>query len=383
MKNTKNCNIPVYLNNAATSFPKSPGIGEEVAAFFKKIPKHPGRAGTTSEDTLSLCRKELAHLLKTEDPSRLVLCKNATEALNIAVLGIGLKGEVVITTAMEHNSVLRPLYLLEKKGVIRLEIVPCDAEGRVIKEQWEKRIDEFSPKLVVLNQASNVTGAVNNIEELLKYAKEKESITLLDASQSIGLFDMDVSRIAADMIAFTGHKYLLGPSGTGGLYIKEGIEVEPVFVGGTGIRSDLKEMPPEMPLRLEPGTPPVPAFAGLLHSLKWQKENPVSLEKMANLTRDLEQGLIKKGTEVIEVAGERTFIVSCRLPGWDLKEVGYVLERSFGIICRTGLHCAPLIHEYIGTAPAGSIRFSISRFTTREEIDYTLDVIGELVNADH
>lgn len=381
MKNRKNCNLPVYLNNAATSFPKAPGLGEEVAAFFKKIPKHPGRSVTTSEDSLSLCRKELAHLLKIENPARIVLGKNATEALNIAVLGTGLKKGVVITTAMEHNSVLRPLYRLEKKGIIRLEILPCDAEGRVIREEWEKRIAGLSPRLVVLNHASNVTGAVNDIEPLLKYAQERGSITLLDASQSIGLLDMDVSRIAADMIAFTGHKYLLGPSGTGGLYIREEFEIEPVFSGGTGIRSDLQEMPPEMPLKLEPGTPPVPVFAGLLHSLKWQKENPVPIEKMAELTRDLEQGLIEKGAEVIKVTGDRTFIVSFRLPGMDLKEAGYILERSFGIICRTGLHCAPLIHQYIGTAPAGTIRFGLSRFTTREEIDYTLNVVGELVDA--
>jgi selenocysteine lyase/cysteine desulfurase len=355
-------------------------MGEEVAACMEKIPRHPGRSGAALEDILFVCRKELAELIRAEDPLQIVLCKNSTEALNIAIHGIGLKNDVVITSAMEHNSVLRPLYLLEKKGMIKLEIIPCDAEGRVIKQQWEEKIDQLSPGLVVLNHASNVTGAVNNAGRLLNDAKEKGCLTILDASQSMGLLEIDVSTIGADMIAFTGHKYLLGPSGTGGLYIKKGVEIEPFFVGGTGIRSDLREMPPEMPGRLEPGTPSIPLFAGLLYSLKWQKENPVPLKKMEVLTQRLEQGLIERGAEVIRVGEERTYIVSFCLPGWDLKEIGYILDRSFGIVCRTGLHCAPLIHHYIGTAPDGSIRFSISRFTSEEDIDYTLDVIEGLMN---
>ena len=382
MKNRRESDSPIYLNNAATSFPKAPGMGKEVAAYVDKIPVHPGRSGAVAEDILFLCRQELAGLIKAKDPLQIVLCKNSTEALNIAVQGIGLKNDVVVTTAAEHNSVLRPLYFLEKKGVIKkLEIVPCDAEGRVIKKQWVDKIDTLSPALAVLNHASNVTGAVNDAAELLNYAKRKGCLTLLDASQSLGLLEIDVSHIGADMTAFTGHKYLLGPPGTGGLYVKKGIEIAPVFVGGTGIRSDLKEMPPAMPGRLEPGTPASPLFAGLMYSLKWQKENPHPLENMEKLMQILEQGLRQRGAEVINVGGERTYIVSFRLPGWDIKEAGYILEKSFGILCRTGLHCAPLIHRYIGTAPGGTIRFAISRFTTEEEIDYTLDVIGELVNV--
>lgn len=348
-----------------------------------KIPGHPGRAGAAEEDTLTLCRKELADLIKINDPTRIVLCKNSTEALNIAIRGIGLKDDVVVTSAMEHNSVLRPLYLLEKKGKIRLEIVPCDTGGRVDEKQWIEKIELCLPRLAVLNHASNVTGAVNDVEKLMGCAKAKGCLTLLDASQSMGLLDMDVPGLGVDMAAFTGHKYLLGPPGTGGLYVREGVELEPVFTGGTGIRSDLKEMPPEMPMRLEPGTPAVPLFAGLRYSLRWQREHPVPLEKMEILTRRLEQGLIERGADVINVSGNRTYIVSFRLPRWDLNETGYVLHKSFGIICRTGLHCAPLIHRYIGTGPEGSVRFSISRFTTEEEIDYTLDAVGELTHAAH
>ncbi len=373
---------PIYLNNAATSFPKPPGMGNEVASFFEKIPRHPGRSGAEADDILFLCRKELARLIKAKDPVQIVLCKNGTEALNIAIHGIGLKnGDIVVTSAVEHNSVLRPLYLLERKGKIKIYIIPCDAQGRVIEENWTKMIDKLSPRLAVLNHASNVTGAVNNPGKLLNYAKKKGCFTLLDASQTIGLLEIDVSKTGADMVAFTGHKYLLGPPGTGGLYVKKGIEIEPMFVGGTGIRSDLKEMPPEMPGRLEPGTPGIPLFSGLLYSLKWQIEHPVLLKEIEALTKTLEQELGEKGAQVIKVENRRTPIVSFCLPGCDIKETGYILDKSFNILCRTGLHCAPLIHPYIGTAPEGSIRFSLSRFTCKEEVDYTLEIIDKLMKA--
>jgi len=322
----------------------------------------------------------LGMLLGVNDPARIILCKNSTEALNIAIQGIGLNKDVVVTTAMEHNSVLRPLYRLENKGIIKLIIIPCDSEGRVVEKEWFDIISKFKPKLVILNHASNVTGAVNPAEKLLRFARENRSITMLDASQSLGLLNIDVYELGADLIAFTGHKYLLGPSGTGGLYIGEGIDLEPVFVGGTGIRSDLKVMPAELPLRLEPGTPSIPLFAGLDFSLRWLRKNPVNLQNMLALTNKLEQGLIEKNVEVVRVNGFKTFMVSFFVSKMDLHEMGYILERSFGIICRTGLHCAPLIHNYIGTDPRGSIRLSISRFTTEKEIEYVLDSIGELIN---
>jgi cysteine desulfurase / selenocysteine lyase len=384
VKNTKTNNSPVYLNNAATSFPKPPGMSREVAACLEQMPRHPGRSGATAEDILFLCRQELARLLKTGDPGQIVLCKHATEALNLAILGLGLENhDMVITSAGEHNSVLRPLYRLEKKGQIKIKILPCDAQGRVNEGEWREAINRYSPRLAVLNHASNVTGAVNSPGILLKEAKERGCLTLLDASQTLGLLDMDAEKMGADLVAFTGHKYLLGPPGTGGLYVKQGIELEPVLTGGTGIRSDLKEMPPEMPGRLEPGTPCIPQFAGLLYSLNWQKKHPPPSKKMESLTKILEQGLMNLGAKVIEVNSERTPIVSFTLPGWDLKETGYILDKSFNILCRTGLHCAPLIHRWLGTAPQGSVRFSLSRFTSPEEVEYTLKVISQLIEVNH
>jgi len=357
-------------------------MGKEVASNLEQIPRHPGRSGVDKDDILFLCRKELARLLNTEDPRQVILCKNATEALNIAILGIGLKkDDIVVTTASEHNSVLRPLHYLKKKEKIKIKIIPCDNQGRVIEKKWLETITRYSPRLVILNHASNVTGVINPPERLLNFAKKNGCLTLLDASQTLGLLEINSPKIGADMVAFTGHKYLLGPPGTGGLYVKKNIILNPIFSGGTGVRSDLKEMPPEMPTKLEPGTPSFPAFAGLLYSINWQKQNPFPRNKTLALTKRLEKALIKQGAQVIRVENDRTPIVSFRLPGWDINEIGYILDKSFNIICRTGLHCAPLIHRWLGTTPQGTVRFSLSRFTTEKEIDYAIQTIEQLMEV--
>lgn len=382
---TNKISLPVYLNNAATSFPKAPGIEKEVAASFFKIPRHPGRSAfDESNDSLKLCRKAIADLIHTQDINQIVLSKNATEALNIVINGIKIKNNTtVLTTAMEHNSVLRPLYYLQKRKNIRLIIIPCNSEGRVVKNRWIDAINNNNPDIVILNHASNVTGAVNDVNFLFNYAKKNECLTILDSSQTIGLINVNISDIMADIIVFTGHKYLLGPTGTGGVYISKDVLVEPFFVGGTGIRSDLKEMPPEMPGKLEPGTPCSPLFAGLLKSIEWQKENPINFNKMNIQLERLIEGLTEIGVDVINVSGKKTGIVSFNLKNWSLEETGFILDRSFSIICRTGLHCAPLIHQYIGTYPKGSVRLSLSRFTTEEEIDYTISSIRKFINENN
>jgi selenocysteine lyase/cysteine desulfurase len=367
-----------YLNNAATSFPKAPGLGEEVRAWIEKVPYHSGRSGSPTNDPLRVCRKRLARLLGIGDPARLVLTKGATESLNIALHGLPLNGRTVLSTAAEHNSVLRPLYLLEKKKAIDLCLVPCDNQGRVQHDEWRRLVQERRPALAVLTHASNVTGAVHPVEELFAEVHEYGGLTLLDASQTIGLLPIDVERLGADLLAFTGHKYLLGPAGTGGLYIRPGIELAPLFVGGTGVRSDLPEMPPEMPVRLEPGTPAVALFAGLDWSLKWQEQNPQSLAALSDLLGRLEEGLLEAGARVVVVNGDRTPLISFTLPHWQVADAGKVLEKSFEIICRTGLHCAPRIHEWLGTLPGGTIRFSLSRFTHDTDIAMALQAVRRL-----
>jgi cysteine desulfurase/selenocysteine lyase len=221
------------------------------------------------------------------------------------------------------------------------------------------------------------------VEELFAEVHKSGGLTLLDASQTAGLPPIDVGRLGADLLAFTGHKYLLGPPGTGGLYIRPGIEIAPLFVGGTGVRSELPDMPPEMPARLEPGTPAVPLFAGLAWSLKWQERNPLAAGAMSDLLDRLEGGLLEAGARVIRVDGERTPVISFTLPLWETADVGSILEGSFGIICRTGLHCAPLIHEWLGALPGGTIRFSLSRFTVADDIARALDALRRLLHEAH
>jgi selenocysteine lyase/cysteine desulfurase len=328
------------------------------------------------------CRAALARLLGSSEAHRIVLCQHATQALNLAIQGFPFApGDKVVTTALEHNSVLRPLFRLEKRGLIQLSIVPVNAEGRVKEDAFEKALHERSARLVVVNHASNVTGAIQNVEALFRAAHRLGAVTLLDASQTLGLVDVDVRRMEADMVAFTGHKYLLGPVGTGGLYVSPAIELEPILVGGTGVRSDLRDMPPEMPGRLEAGTPNLPAFAGLRHALSWQAQNKPDRDQLDKLCHRLEEGLVDLGANVVQVTGSKTPVISLTLPGWNVEEVGYVLEKGYGICCRTGLHCAPLIHRYIGTAPTGSLRLSLSRFTTAAEVDHVLGVFKEFTGS--
>jgi selenocysteine lyase/cysteine desulfurase len=254
----------VYVNNAATSWPKAPQVGATLAACVSGIPYHAGRSGFSGSDIPGECRRLLADLLQVKDHNRIALGPNATHGLNIALHGVQLRpGAAVVTTAAEHNSVLRPLqYLAKTQGVI-VQIIPVDKQGRVNPDEWESAIKKHSPQLAVFTHASNVTGAINDAALLARIAKQARTITLLDASQTLGIIPVLPDLWGIDLVAFTGHKYLLGSPGTGGLYIAPEVNLEPVWVGGTGVQSDLREMPLTMPNRFEAGTPNDPAVAGL------------------------------------------------------------------------------------------------------------------------
>lgn len=371
----------VYVNNAATSWPKPPQVGATVASCVSGIPYHAGRSGFAAADIAGECRHLLARLLAVKDKARIVLGHNATHGINIALHGLRFRrGAAIVTTAAEHNSVLRPLHYLAKTKYITVHILPVDKQGRVDPEEWQKAILKHSPQLAVFTHASNVTGAANDAALLAGIAKERGTITLLDASQSLGIIPVLPEAWSVDMVAFTGHKYLLGPPGTGGLYIAPHIELEPVWVGGTGVQSDLAEMPEAMPIRFEAGTPNDPAIAGLGAALSWSTNHLLDSGVMTDKTERLASGLAALGANVIEVVSPRTPVISFTLPSCPVEDAGELLHTSFGIVCRTGLHCAPLIHNYLGTAPSGTIRFSLSRFTTDEDIDYCLRAIEAIIH---
>lgn len=369
----------VYVNNAATAWPKAPGVAEAVAEAIGAVPLHSGRTGFETDDSEAECRRLLAGLLAVDEPERIILAANATEALNIALQGFRWRPDAVaLTTRAEHNAVLRPLHYLRKRKNIRVVHVDVDASGRVEPGAWAAALKEHRPQLAVFTHASNVTGSVNPAEEMAALAKAAGATVLLDASQSLGLLDVLPRRWAVDMVAFTGHKYLLGPPGTGGLYIAPEVDLEPVRLGGTGILSELEDMPPSLPARLEAGTPNTPAFAGLARALAWQREHPVPLAETSGRAGRLAAGLTALGARVAAWNGPHTPVLSFGLPGWPAEEVGEMLQMSFDVVCRTGLHCAPLIQRCLGGEPGGSVRFSLSRFTTDAEVEYILSAVGRI-----
>lgn len=370
----------IYINNAATSWPKAPGMETDIYKAVVSMPKDPARSVPKTSNVLMGCRKELSRLLGVKEPSRIVLTTSATIALNMVLHGLIIQqGTRVLTSVAEHNSVLRPLSYLVKNKNAEVLYAPVSKLGQVVPELWQKYLKEQFPNIVILTHASNVTGSINNVSELFCEAKAIGAITVLDASQTIGLVDFKDILPYTDIIVFTGHKYLLGPQGTGGFYIKEAVDFEPYITGGTGVRSDLVFMPPELPEKFEAGTPNDLGFVGLEYALKWQSNNIYNLEDMTILKNIMVDGLREAGAVVISNSEPSTPVVSFVLKNWNSNEAGFILSESFGIICRTGLHCAPKIHESIDSKEHGTIRFSLSRFNTKDEIHYVIDSVRKMI----
>lgn len=367
----------VYLNNAATSWPKPDCVATAVCRALRSLPGDAGRGGIREFNVFEQVREKLGALLGISCPERIALGSNSTWGLNQAVFGFPLEpGDRVLTTKAEHNAVLRPLYRLEKQG-IRVIYLDVDKTGRIEPEQWKVALRKYRPRLCVLIHASNVTGAVNDAQTLTAMTKDAGAAMLLDVSQSLGWIPVELEKWGADMAAFTGHKYLLGPQGTGGVYVRPGLTLEPYVLGGTGVKSDLREMPEEMPLHLEAGTGNEPSYHGLLAALQWAQENPLNREKTEEILQYLGNGLKALGCRVIQPKSPVMPVLSFTIPGWSPEEAGDILSGSYDIICRTGLHCSPRIMENLGT-PGGTIRLSLSRFTERTDGDRVLEAVAAL-----
>jgi len=357
-------------------------VVEAVTEALDELPLEFGRSSGPATSILQECRASLAGLMQVERPERIALVSGATQALNQAVLGLDLKaGERVITSVTEHNSVLRPLNHLRRNRGIDTAVVGLDASGQLDVAAFEKEL-AAGARLVVLNHISNVTGQVNPVADLFRCAKAAGAITLLDASQSLGCIPVLPLQLQADLVVFTGHKALRGPSGTGGLYVRPGIELEQVLVGGTGVHSDLPHHPSQMPMRLEAGTPGLSAFAGLAAALRWvQRQGEAFRRQQQRLCERLAQGLREISKVRLFGAADPNQSqgpLSFQIEGWAVQEAGEALSQGFGIIGRTGLHCAPLIHAALGSAPEGTIRFAPSGFNTETEIDWTLNAVHKL-----
>ncbi len=376
----------LYLNNAATSYPKAPGVADAVHNALQNLPGAANRGGIEDFDVFSAVRTELAELLGVFGCAEQIgLGPHATWALNTGIHGLPfVKGDTVLTTAAEHNSVLRPLFALSKSPGVTVHHLPVDATGRVRAELWQQALEALRPRLCVVTHASNVSGAVNDVATLTELAHRFGSLLLVDLSQTLGCQEVRLAEWNVDLAAFTGHKYLLGPQGTGGLYVRPGLNINPFLTGGTGIHSDLDTMPPTMPLHVEAGTNNEPGFYGLLQALKWQRTHPLSqgaLKDMAALLRERLRGL---GAHVIDPGELSTPVVSFTLDteGFSPAYLGETLLDSYDIVVRTGLHCAPRVFEYLGVDPkAGTVRVSLSRFTTRAECDEFIEALTEIVRA--
>lgn len=376
----------LYFDNAATTLRKPPAVIEAVVKSMNSL----GNAGRGVHDasldasrTIFGTRLKLAEFFHAESPKQIAFTNNATESLNIAIKGLLNPGDHVITTELEHNSVLRPLYELESKGV-ELSFVKSDKKGIICYNDFEKNI-RSNTKMIVCTHGSNLTGNLTDMKKLGSIANEHRLLLVADASQTAGVFPIDVQDMKIDVLCFTGHKSLLGPQGTGGIYVREGLRVRPLKSGGSGVQTYQKKHPVEMPTALEAGTLNGHGIAGLGAAIDYINE--VGMD----VVRNREQSLMWRFYEGIQkVPGIRIYgdfsgkdrcpIVSINIGDYDSSEVGDELFQVYGICTRSGAHCAPLMHKALGTVGQGAVRFSFSHYNTEDEVDAAISALLELTS---
>ena len=374
----------IYLDSSATSFLKPPQVAEAVFRSFNTI----GNAGRGAHaPTLNASRliydtrEKLAALFGTPDPSRIAFTCNATEALNIAIHGAIHPGEHVITTACEHNSVLRPLYLKEKEGT-ELTIIPADQKGRIRYDLLESSV-KSNTSAIVLTHASNLSGNVTDLAFVSNFAKKHGLLMIVDASQTAGSLPINVVKMGIDILCFTGHKGLFGPQGTGGLYVREGLTLSPLKSGGSGIHSFDRQHPTDMPTALEAGTLNGHGIAGLNAGLDYILSTGVKNihAKEISLARRFVNGI--SDISDLKLYGDidaplRTPIISLNIGNMSSASVSDILWEDYEICVRAGAHCAPLMHKTFGTEKQGAVRFSFSCFNTEAEIDTAIRAMHEI-----
>jgi cysteine desulfurase family protein len=376
----------IFLDNGATSFPKPEEVYRYMDHFYRNFGVNPGRsgydlcmeAGLVVEET----RKLLTDFFHGTDPNRLCFGYNSTDALNLIIFGMLRPGDHAVTTTLEHNSVLRPLYHLSRQGV-DVDSVPFDAAGFVDPEEIRKKIRPAT-RLVIVNHASNVIGTVQPIAAIGRICREAGVPFAIDASQSAGKVPIDMEAQFVDVVAFTGHKSLLGPTGIGGLYVREGIEIRHTRAGGTGVRSAVKAHLDEYPYRLEYGTPNVMGIAGLKAGLSWvlaKGLDVVHAEEMrlAGILLDGLRAIPRVVLYCLDNLENHIAVLAFNIEGMDAADVGTMLDVDFGIACRTGLHCAPRVHEQLGTDKIhGAVRFGIGPFNTEEHIRKAVEAVRKI-----
>mgnify|MGYP004625249731 FL=1 len=377
----------IYLDNAATTIHKPEGVAQAMVQALSSLGNSGRGAHEATLDASRIIygtREKLARLFGIKYPMRIAFTCNATESLNIAINGLFEKGDHVITTMCEHNSVLRPLYRLEENGV-ELSILPADSKGVPMYGELEQLIQK-NTRAIVITHASNLSGNVTDLGRVSAIAQKYKLLLVVDASQSAGCIPIDVEKMGIDVLCFTGHKGLMGPQGTGGIYVREGLEIRPLKVGGSGVHSYDREHPKEMPTALEAGTLNGTGIAGLFSSLDFILDTGVEAihKKEMKLAKRFFDG-IKDLPEVIVYGdwqnSERTAIVSVNLGTEESGQVSDWLWEDYGIAVRAGAHCAPLMHKALGTEKQGAVRFSFSYFNTEEEVDAAIQALKEILES--
>ena len=377
----------IYLDNAATTLQKPDCVREAVLAAFDRMGNAGRGASAPALDASRVIygtREKLAGLFHAESPSRIVFTANATESLNITLKGLFVPGDHIITTVLEHNSVLRPLYECQEKGA-ELTILGCDEAGNISYEELEGAIKEET-KAIVCTHASNLTGNRIEIDRVGAIAKKHGLLFVADASQTAGVWDIDVQKTGVDVLCFTGHKGLLGPQGTGGMYVRTGVRIRPLLSGGSGVDTYNPRHPSQMPTALEAGTLNGHGIAGLGAAVSWLQET--GLERI----RERELALMFRFYDGIsDIPGVRVYgdfsirrraaIVALNIRDYDSSEVSDALNMEYGIVTRPGAHCAPLMHRALGTETQGAVRFSFSYYNTEEEIDAAVRAVEELARG--
>lgn len=379
----------IYFDNAATSFPKPPQVVEAAVEYMTRIGANPGRSGHSlsfrAGEIVFEARKKLAKFFGVKNPMNVVFCPNATDALNLAVKGLLKKNDHVITSSMEHNSVIRPLKRLEKDKIIELTVLNGDERGVLSVAEIVKAIKPET-RAVVLNHMSNVTGIVQPVREIGEFCRSKGIIFIADCAQSAGIIPIDMEADYIDIACFAGHKGLYGPTGTGGMVIRDGFDfkkIRPLKEGGTGSMSESVNQPDFMPDIFESGTLNATGIAGLSKGIDFLNSLPEGLNSVQLHKQTLQKYFIEKAKKYIKgfVTQSETNglgIVSFTITGTSVSEITEKLSDGYGIMSRQGLHCSPLAHKLLGTFPDGTVRFAFSVFNTRDEVDAALQALKEL-----
>jgi len=375
----------IYLDNAATSWPKPEAVQEAILRYLREVGANPGRSGhrlANEAERIRLdAREALAELLGVKDPMRVVFTNNATAALNLVIRGLLPPGSHALTTGMEHNAVMRPLRALEQLGVT-VSVAPCEPDGSLDPDALDEHIRPLT-RLIVANHASNVCGTILPIRAIGSVARQYGVPFLVDAAQTVGCYPVDLATDNVDLLAFTGHKGLLGPTGTGGLAIHDDFDIEklpPLICGGTGSRSEHEYQPDFLPDKYEGGTPNIVGLAGLVAGVRYVLDRGV--EKIGAYERMLTQRLIDglrrvPGVRVFGThdAEQQTAVVSFTADGQSASDIAHALDEQYEIMCRPGLHCAPRAHQTLGTLPHGTIRFAPGPFSTETEIAQAVEAV--------